>query len=270
LPPTFDGDLYTTRSTFGEDEFELEVRGVARYKATQGSRITVAPEPGAKPEDVRHYLTGAMFGVILHQRGIFPLHASCVAIDGSGVAFAAGSGKGKSTLVAALLRRGAAFVSDDLCALTPDDSGQFRVWPGSPRLKLDGATVSGFDLAPATLEPAGGARGKFHLPVSAAPTLCASTPLSRVYLLAFGEGEPRLEPLTGLDAISALLDQTYLLVYAGETGQSPQIFRIIAELSRTVTISRLIRPHGFEHIDAVLDLIERDVRGARSTEPGAA
>jgi hypothetical protein len=26
-------------------------------------------------------------------------------------------------------------------------------------------------------------------------------------------------------------------------------------------VSRLIRPRGFEHFDAVLDLVERDVRG---------
>ena len=261
-PPTYDGAPYTARTTFGEQEVRLEIGGVASYTATGGSCIRVAPEPGAKPEDLRQYLTGATFGLILHQRGIYPLHASCVGIRGIGVAFAAPSGSGKSTLVGALLRRGATFISDDLCVMTPVKSGSARVWRGAARLKLDGTGMVGIDDARAALEPAGGNRGKYHVPVSARRARRASIPLSRVYLLGFGDGDVRLERLEGLDAISALLDETYLLAYAVEMGLSPQIFKKVAELSRTLTVSRLIRPHGFEHLEAVLDLIEDDVRTA--------
>ncbi|HEX6133053.1 MAG TPA: hypothetical protein VFZ24_03655 [Longimicrobiales bacterium] len=263
--PTFEGAPYTTRSSFDAGEVRVEVRGVARYSATGGSCIRVAPEPGARPEDVRLYLTGAMFGVILHQRGIFPLHASCVMIDGVGVAFAAPSGSGKSTLIGALLRRGATFVSDDICALTPARSGGPHIWPGAARMKLDGAGMAALDDAPADLEPAGGDRGKFHVPVGTKPTPRAPVHLSRVYVLGFGAGEARLERLGGLEAISALLDETYLLTYAGALGLASQVFTRAAELSRIVTVSRLIRPRGFEHLDAVLELIERDVRGAAAT-----
>ena len=261
LPRPSEGAPFTGRSTFTEDEVGVEVRGVARFLASGGSCIRFAPDPAARPEDVRVYLTGAMFGVVLHQRGIVPLHASSVAVDGTGGAFAGASGSGKSTLVAALLERGARFVSDDICAFTPLVDGESRVWPGARRMKLDDAGLAVFDRRGSELEPAGGERGKYHVPVSAGTVGATAVPLSRVYLLAFGEGAARLEPLAGLEAISALVDETYLLSFAAALGLTSQIFRKVAALSRTLTVKRLIRPRGFEHVEAVLDLIERDVRG---------
>lgn len=269
LPTPSAGTPFTGRSTFTEDEVDVEVRGVAQFVASGGSCIRFAPDPAARPEDVRLYLTGTIFGVLLHQRGIVPLHASCVSIDGTGVAFAGASGSGKSTLVAALLQRGATFVSDDICAFTPVRNGEFRVWPGARRIKLDDAGVAAVDGSLSELEAAGGGRGKYHVPVSARSTGSSAVPLSRVYLLAFGEGAARLERLDGLDAISALVDETYVLSFAAALGLTSQIFKKVAELSRTLTVCRLIRPRGFEHVEAVLDLIEWDVRGAHGKLPHA-
>ena len=268
--PTFAGDPHSARARYSETEFHLEVRDVARYAAIGGTCLRVAPEPGAKREDVRHYLTGAMFGAILHQRRVYALHASCVLINGSAVAFAAPSGSGKSTLNAALLRRGATFVSDDVCALTPGSSGGFNVWPSAPRLKLDRASVTEFDDPAAAFDLAGGSLGKYHVPLTRQARQTTAVPLSRVYLLSFGDGPARLERLSGLEAISALLDETYILLYAAAMGLSPQIFKTVAELVQTVTVSRLIRPRGFEHFDAVLNLIECDAGAdGRGVSPGS-
>jgi hypothetical protein len=259
--PTFSGARYNARSTVAEGEVQIEVRGVAWYSAAGGSCIRVAPEPDATSEDVRLYLTGAMVGVILHQRGILPLHASCVALDGTGLAFAGPSGSGKSTLLGALLHRGATFVTDDICALAPGGAGEARVWPGAPRLKLDDSGMAALQNgSAAALEPAGGNRGKYHVPVPAAPGSVAPVTLARIYLLEFADEAPRLERLSGLQAISALVDETYLLAYGAAMGLSPRIFKAAAELSGSLTVNRLIRPRGFEHVDAVLDLIEQDVR----------
>lgn len=257
--PTFEGPPFSARSVYVDGEVRSEVLGVGRFTAT-ATHMTVAPEAGAKPEDVRLYITGAMFGAVLHQRGLFPLHASCVAIDGRGVAFAGASGIGKSTLVGALLRRGATFVSDDICVLAPGEKGGVRVWPSASRLKLDPHAMTAFDRTADGLEPAGGDRGKFHVPVGDSPG-AAPVPLSRVYLLRFGDEESvRLERLTGLEAISALVDETYVLACAAALGLSQQVFRHAAQASRSLTVSRLIRPRGLDHMDAIIDCIRRDVR----------
>ncbi|MEO8138767.1 MAG: hypothetical protein ABI742_03920 [Gemmatimonadota bacterium] len=73
-----DGSSRTARSVVEAGEFRLAVPGVGRYAAVGGSLIRVDLDPGAKAEDVQRNLIGALIGTILHQRGVFPLEASCV------------------------------------------------------------------------------------------------------------------------------------------------------------------------------------------------
>ncbi len=254
-----EGPPYTARSAVETGELRLRVLGVGQYAAAGGSLIRVDPEPDAKAEDLRLYLTGAMMGTILHQRGAYPLHASCVALPATGgVAFAGRSGAGKSTLVAAMVRRGAAFVSDDICVLAPTVSGVLQVWPGAARVKLDESSLGAVPGTVSDLEPAGGNRGKYHLPMDAPLHPRSPVPLRRVYLLTEGEGPVRVERLTGLDAVSALVDETYFLGFAHALGLTAQVFRLVASAVPSLSVSRLIRPRGLEYLTAVAVLIEQD------------
>jgi len=254
-----DGPPYSARSVVEDGELRLAVRGVGRYSARGGAIIGVDADPGARGEDLRLYLTGVMMGTILHQRGSFPLHASCVALPSAdGVAFAGRSGAGKSTLVAAMVRRGARFVSDDLCVMVPPASGQLRVWPGAARLKLDEAALSAGPGAETGLEPAGGNRGKYHLPMDAPRSHESPIPLGRVYILTDGAGPPRLERLSGLEAVAALVDETYFVSFAQALGLIPQVFRLAAVMAQSVRVSRLIRPRGLEYLPETAALIEQD------------
>ena len=257
--PDIDGEPHTGRSVVEGGQLTLVVHGVARYSAGGGSLIRVEPQVGARPEDVRLYLTGALMGAILHQRGTFPLHASCVAVNGVGVAFAGRSGAGKSTLVAAMVRDGAAFVSDDICAMLPLHEGRCRVWPGASRVKLDENSLAGHAESPASLPSAGGNRGKFHLAMDGSAEWATPIQLSKVYLLSDGEGPQRIEPITGLDAISALVDETYFLGYAAALGLSSQVFRLAATVASALQVNRLIRPRGFEHLPALVATLKQDV-----------
>ena len=257
--PIVEGEPHTGRSVVEDGQLRLLVHGVARYTAAGGSLINVEPQAGARPEDVRLYLTGALMGAILHQRGIFPMHASCVAVNGIGIAFAGRSGAGKSTLVAAMVRDGAAFVSDDICAMLPVEDGHCRVWPGAARVKLDQNSLAGQPESPSSLPPAGGNRGKFHLAMEGSVEWSRPIPLLRVYLLTDGPGPPRVEPLTGLEAISALVDETYFLGYAAALGLASQVFRLASTVASALQVNRLIRPRGFEHLPALVAALKKDV-----------
>ncbi len=257
--PELEGPLYSARAAMADGELRVTVTGVGKYAACGGSLIRFDADPGAKAEDIRLYLTGSMMGIILHQRGAFPLHASCVALPGGGgcAAFAGPSGAGKSTLVAEMIRQGSAFVSDDLCVMAPPARGELRVWPGAARLKLDETSLGAAAGTGSNLEPAGGGRGKFHLPMESSLHHTTPAPLHRVYILTDGAGPPRVEPLSGLDAIAALVDQTYLLTTARDMGLTSQVFRLAAAAARGLTVSRLVRPRGLEYLPAVATLIEQ-------------
>ncbi len=257
--PDFGVTPHTARSIVRDGELQVAVASVGRYAASAGRVIKVDPLPATPTEDILLYLTGAMLGALLHQRGLYPLHASCVSIGGVGVGFAGKSGAGKSTLVATMLQRGAAFVSDDVCVLTETATGELVVWPGAPRLKLDDASLANVSSRPEHLTSAGGDRGKFQLPVTATLDATQPVPFRELFILAEGEGAPRIEALSGIEAISALMEETYLLTWASALGLSSQVFRLVGRVARTLHIQRLVRPRGMEFLPATAELIERRV-----------
>jgi hypothetical protein len=258
--PTVVGGPYSVRTLAEGGDLRLGVGGVGRYWATGGVHILVDPDPAARSEDVELYLTGALMGTILHQRGVFPLHASCVALGGAAIAFAGDSGAGKSTLLAALGEAGATFVTDDTTVVAPDTGSGVAVWPGPLRMKLDSRGLAALAREVSDLKPAGGTRGKYQVPVGLTGTWDRPVPLRRIYLLTEGEGPPRVEPLEGLEAISAVVDATYFLGFAALLGLSPQIFRAAASVAGHVKVAKLIRPRGLEFLPATIQLIESEAR----------
>jgi hypothetical protein len=68
----------------------------------------------------RFYYLETMVYMLLAQRYVVPLHAACVARNGSGVLLCGVSGVGKSTLAYACARAGWTYVADDSIVLLPD------------------------------------------------------------------------------------------------------------------------------------------------------
>src|SRR4051812_29711770 len=110
--------------------------GAGSFEVRSGREIVVRPVESADAAMVRLFLLGSAWGAVLHQRGHIALHAGVVALDGRAFAFCGASGAGKSSVVAGLLRRGSALVSDDLPRLDLPADGPPLVWPSVSRLKL--------------------------------------------------------------------------------------------------------------------------------------
>ena len=68
--------------------------------------------------EIRLYILGLVWGLLLMQRKIFPLHGSAIAINGKAYAFIGDSGAGKSTLASAFLSKGYQLLSDDVIAVS--------------------------------------------------------------------------------------------------------------------------------------------------------
>ena len=71
------------------------------------------------------------------------IHATCVALDGSGVLLRGSSGSGKSDLAVRLIDAGAMLVADDGCALTVRAD---RVYATAPRAIAGCIEVRGFGV----------------------------------------------------------------------------------------------------------------------------
>lgn len=64
----------------------ISIEGVARFAVVGGQEIVVEAWPDAPTRNVRLYLLGSAMGLLLHQRGLLPLHANAVEVDGGAVA----------------------------------------------------------------------------------------------------------------------------------------------------------------------------------------
>ncbi|WP_404369453.1 hypothetical protein AB5I39_16765 [Sphingomonas sp. MMS24-J45] len=145
----------------------------------------------SQPEEVP--LCAQFFGVavavVMALRGMAPLHASAVAIDGRATLVCGTSGAGKSSFAAALIGQGGRLISDDLSVLMFDDSGHACVLPGRTTIRLfpELARLLGDNPGPSVLSDGGKLRfrpphvgGMAPIPVNALVHLDASdTPIPR-------------------------------------------------------------------------------------------
>ena len=97
--------------------------------------VRVHPFADVHPDMTALLFVGNVIACILTLAGECVLHASAVEMGNSALAFAGGSGMGKSTLAALLCANGARFITDDLLRLQPDGK-DFRCFPGTGQLRL--------------------------------------------------------------------------------------------------------------------------------------
>lgn len=113
-------------------------RDQAIFDMADGNRVDYLPGPtwtGALP----HAFYGTVVAHLLAWRGLIPMHACAVAIDGRAVLIAGAAGAGKSSLTAGLIAAGARLLSDDLSAIRCDsvDAPNPAILPGRTTIRLD-------------------------------------------------------------------------------------------------------------------------------------
>lgn len=241
----------------GDDDFLLSVADVARYRVRGGSEIVVEAMAGASERNVRLFLLGTAFGILCHQRGLLPLHANAVQIGKCAVAFAGQSGAGKSTLAGYFHDKGYNVLCDDVCVVS-FSSGRPMAWPGIPRLKLRRDSLEALRKDETGLEPVADGVDKYHLPIVPA-SVTEPLPLARVYLL----DEPRsdvideITPVTGADALSAIMIQTYRHEFLELMGAARRRFEQNVALLKNVSVFRAPLRRGFDAFAATAERLER-------------
>jgi hypothetical protein len=240
------------------DEARLYWPDVGAFLLRQGREVTFDPRPDATSGLIRLYLLGPVLGLLLHQRGLFVLHASAVALDEGVVAFLGHSGHGKSTTAAALHARGGAVVADDAVALDLAAPGGPAALPGFPQLKLWPDAVTALGENPEQLPRIHAGEEKRVRVVRAVTT--TPRPLRRLYVLTDADSL-ELEPLRGHAAVFEVLQHSFVAPALEQLGSS----RFLAECTRlaaAVPVRRLRRPRALAGLERLAALVEADAASA--------
>lgn len=106
------------RFLLSKTEFVLRFKEWAEFYVCNGKQITIKPEKDVDERDVRAFLLSPVIAILLHQRGLLPLHSSGINYKNKAVLFTGNSGAGKSTLAMALNRKyNYPLISDDIMAI---------------------------------------------------------------------------------------------------------------------------------------------------------
>ena len=237
-----------------EDGTRIEVDG-------QGSEIWARSAPGATVEDTATYLLGPTLGFVLQRRGVTCLHASSVALGDRAVAFVGPAGFGKSSLAAAMARRGHPVLSDDLCALV-EREGAFYVRPAYPHIRLWPHAVASLFGREDALEritpnwekrfvPLDGTRYRFQP---------EDLPLAAIFLIGDRDrpGGPRIDAVGGRDALIRLVGNSYTASLLDKEERARE-FGVLARLAATVSVREALPAADFARLDALCAAIETDV-----------
>jgi hypothetical protein len=231
--------------TRGRDEYLLTLEGTGRILIGHGREITLDLESGADPTNTKALLTGSMQAVLWHQRGLLPLHANAVVVDGRAVVLAGRPAIGKSALAATLCRDGCASLADDVCVIDAGaESDPARVLPGITVFRLWRDTLDDFGVGVDGLRPALSGKEKFLLPP---PAECQEPrPLAAVIVLGGrARGAATIERLRGRAAVAALHEFVHMRRPAQALGRDSEVFAALTRLLQIgVTIWNLRVPHG--------------------------
>jgi hypothetical protein len=229
----------------------LSVPDVARYLIEGGREIIVDPEPEVPERNLRLYLLGSAFGALLHQRGLLPLHANAVEVDGRAVAFMGASGEGKSTLAAWFHDRGFRIIADDVCVVRFDQQGSAIAQPGLPRLRLwaEALELTGREAGIYSRSFLGDEHfDKFDVPIAPASAAQADLPLAGLYLLERGD-TLAISQLSGVEAADAVFANTYRGAYVSATSMHKGHWESAIQLVRRTPVFRAIRKWDLARLD---------------------
>ena len=248
----------------------LTVDGIARFAIADGASITVERELDVPDANIRLYLLGSAMGVLLHQRGLLPLHANAVEIDGRAFAFMGSSGSGKSTLAAWFHDHGYRIIADDICVIRFDWADAAFVSPGLPRIRLwrDAMDASGRDVTGYSRSYAGDeSYDKYDVPVGIDSAVQRETELGAIYLLENGD-KVKIAQLTGVQAADAVFANTYRGGYVSSSGGIRTHWEASLKLIRGLPIFLCARPMNMYSIEQnASQILEHARELARAPKP---
>jgi len=228
----------------------------------EGDRAWSCGQETRTVEDIAGYFLGPVMGFLLKLRSVTCLHASAVVAGDSCIAFAGGSGTGKSTTAAAFAQRGFPVLSDDIVAVMEQDGG-FQAPAAQPYVCLWPESVEILFGSRDALPPPAVVGDKHHFSVSP-PQRGEGTvkrPISRIYFLGergVGQDFPRVAPLAPQEAFVELLANTYANRLADD-GMREREFKLLGRMAASLPVRRIHAHENPSRLSELCDVVLRDM-----------
>ena len=233
-----------------EQEFWLQVPGVAAFLVRNGQEIIVETEAGIDDASVRVFLLGSAMGILMFQRRYLVLHGNAVQVGDACLVCVGPSGAGKSTLAAALMQRGHRLLADDVVPV----NAQCQALPGFPRIKLWQDSADKMQIATGALARIRPDMEKFNLPTLSAMA-SSPLPIRWVYILNnHNQDEFIFETVRGMRRFPVLQENTYRVRFLEGMALKAHHLSLCAQLSSQIKLVRVTRPNTRFALD---ELVER-------------
>ncbi|MBI1298541.1 hypothetical protein GC175_26710 [bacterium] len=243
--------------TPGETRFGLP--GAVTILIRGGNEIVIERQQ-IDDEMIRLLIMGTAAALLLHQRGILPLHGSAIATAAGAVLFLGHSGVGKSTLLNEFLRRGYLMLAEDLAAVRLDATGTAWVEPGVQITKLWADSAAVLEQETEGLARVRPQLEKYVVPVGHV-LATAAAPVAAIYVLSL-HNQDHVALVEQRDArkFNALLDHTWQKLVVKRMNLHRAHFQQVTSVASQTRITRVQRPDQGFHLTEMADRIEADFK----------
>jgi hypothetical protein len=245
-----------------QNEVIFQVPTIATFRIQDGNKILISPLEKFDEDVVRLYLLGTCMSTILMQRKIYPLHGSCLAIEGKAYAIVGESGAGKSTLATAFLREGYQLLSDDVIAVSVSKEHPKPIAaPSYPCQKLWQDSLDNFGVDFNKYRSIYGRETKYAVPVYT-NYFPNPLPLSGIFeLVKSNEKGVKFSKVEKLDRFSTLFSHTFRNFLIQDLGLMEWHFHTTAKILQTLEVYSIKRPvHEFSAdklVSMILNIINK-------------
>lgn len=227
--------------SIGPSEFSMTVKNVGSFYACNGKRIDYKVHEKADDASLELYMNGSVYGAILHQRRILPLHGSSFIFDDSGVMFCGDSGAGKSSLTTSFCLNGAKFLTDDVTPILFENEKPY-IWPKTGKIKLWDDSLEQLKKKKNNLTKIRPEDEKYYLPIK--PNQSHAFPLNHILILQVTDGkEVSFEKVQKVEAFSYLHQEIYRREYLFAMPEAESTYlKKISSICSEASIYRVNRP----------------------------
>lgn len=238
-------------------EIWFNIKSVGTFLIYNGNTIVVDKDENADIEDVKAYLLGSAFGMILFQRDTLAIHGGTIVINNKTLTIIGDQGTGKSTLTTALRLNKYLFMADDVSVINDN----FMMNPSYPQQKLCKDTMLKLGYRLNQFKKIDDDREKYKVPVKE-DFISKPVTMGAICEMKIGNNsEVEIEEIIGKEKLLILINNIYRIELIKKSGIQPEYFKKCLEIAQNIKFYRMYRPKDKYTVSEQINLLEKTLVG---------